>query len=87
MALCRVPAGGQREYVFLVVQRLSFHVDVPGWTALMVIVLVLFGFQFVAMGVIGEYLWRTLDEVRRRPAFIVEHVVGGAGSASTEEGE
>jgi glycosyltransferase involved in cell wall biosynthesis len=65
--------------LFLIIQRLTFHVDVPGWTALMVVVLVLFGFQFVAMGVTGEYIWRTLDEVRRRPAFIVDRVIGGAG--------
>lgn len=63
--------------LFLIVRRLSFNVMVPGWTALMVVVLVLFGFQFVAMGVTGEYIWRTLDEVRRRPAFIVDRVIGG----------
>lgn len=71
--------------LFLIIQRLTFHVAVPGWTALMVVVLVLFGFQFVAMGVTGEYLWRTLDEVRRRPAFIVERVIGGPGSAAPKE--
>lgn len=62
--------------IVLVVARLSFAIAVPGWTALMVTILVLFGFQFLALGVIGEYLWRTLDEVRRRPAFIVEKLVG-----------
>jgi glycosyltransferase involved in cell wall biosynthesis len=71
--------------LFLIVQRLTFHVAVPGWTALMVVVLVLFGFQFVAMGVTGEYIWRTLDEVRKRPAFIVERVIGGDGESRRGE--
>lgn len=62
--------------IFLIIAKLSLAIVVPGWTALMVTILVLFGFQFVALGVIGEYLWRTLDEIRRRPAFIVERLVG-----------
>jgi glycosyltransferase involved in cell wall biosynthesis len=62
--------------IILIIAKLSLAIVVPGWTALMVTVLVLFGFQFLALGVIGEYLWRTLDEVRRRPAFIIEKLVG-----------
>jgi hypothetical protein len=26
-------------------------------------------------GVLGEYMWRNLDETRRRPRFIVEHTI------------
>jgi dolichol-phosphate mannosyltransferase len=70
---------------FLVIRRLTFGIEVPGWTALMVVVLILFGFQFAAMGVTGEYLWRTLDEVRRRPAFIVDEVIGGGTDAGDGE--
>jgi len=73
--------------LFLIIQRLTFHVAVPGWTALMVVVLVLFGFQFVAMGVTGEYIWRTLDEVRRRPAYIVDRVIGGDNKDPQGENE
>jgi len=43
-----------------------------GWSSLMVIVLVLGGMQMVMMGVLGEYIWRALDEARRRPRYIVE---------------
>ncbi len=71
--------------IFIIVQRLTLHIAVPGWTALMVVVLVLFGFQFVAMGVTGEYIWRTLDQVRRRPAFIVDRVIGNERETSNRE--
>jgi len=39
---------------------------------LIVVVLVLGGIQMVMMGVLGEYLWRALDESRRRPRYIIE---------------
>jgi polyisoprenyl-phosphate glycosyltransferase len=45
---------------------------VQGWSSLMVVVLVVGGLQMMMMGVLGEYLWRALDESRRRPRYIVE---------------
>lgn len=30
------------------------------------------GLQLLALGVVGEYVWRALDESRRRPAYLVE---------------
>ena len=45
---------------------------VQGWSSLMVVVLVIGGAQMVMMGILGEYLWRTLDQARSRPQFIVE---------------
>jgi dolichol-phosphate mannosyltransferase len=71
--------------IFLAVEKLAFGIAVPGWTALMVTILVLFGFHFIAMGVIGEYIWRTLDEVRQRPAFIVEEIIGGKSGTEMHE--
>jgi dolichol-phosphate mannosyltransferase len=47
-----------------------------GWGSLMVVVLVIGGIQMLMMGVLGEYLWRALDESRRRPPYIVEAVCG-----------
>jgi dolichol-phosphate mannosyltransferase len=43
-----------------------------GWTSLMIVVLVLGGFQMLMMGILGEYLWRALDEARRRPRYLIE---------------
>ena len=51
----------------------AIHGDpVQGWSSLMVVVLVVGGLQMIMMGVLGEYLWRALDESRRRPRYIVE---------------
>ncbi len=45
---------------------------VEGWASLMVVFLIVSGLQLFLMGVMGEYLWRTLDEARHRPGFVVE---------------
>ena len=29
-------------------------------------------FQLVTLGVLGEYLWRTLDETKRRPSYLID---------------
>jgi dolichol-phosphate mannosyltransferase len=43
-----------------------------GWASTMVIILVLSGVQMMMLGVLGEYLWRTLDESRSRPLYVIE---------------
>ena len=56
---------------FVVVHAFSGQ-PVSGWSSLMVLVLLVGGFQILLMGVLGEYIWRTLDETRRRPRFLIE---------------
>jgi len=43
-----------------------------GWTKFAAALLIVSGLQWMMMGVLGEYLWRALDEARRRPRFIIE---------------
>ncbi len=45
---------------------------VAGWASILVVVLVLGGVQLLVLGILGEYLWRTFDEARRRPGYIIE---------------
>jgi polyisoprenyl-phosphate glycosyltransferase len=61
--------------VFVAAMRLLGLIDEPGFAAVMVAVLILSGAQLVVTGLIGEYLWRVLEETRRRPAFIVAQSV------------
>jgi glycosyltransferase involved in cell wall biosynthesis len=44
----------------------------PGWAETVILVLLLGGIQMIMIGVIGEYLWRTMDESRSRPVFFIE---------------
>ena len=45
---------------------------VPGVTTTVIAVLLLGGIQLMAIGIIGEYLARVYDEVKRRPLYLVE---------------
>jgi dolichol-phosphate mannosyltransferase len=59
-------------YAVFVIVNAILRRPVQGWSSLMVVVLVIGGMQMFMMGVLGEYLWRTLDESRRRPRFLIE---------------
>lgn len=45
---------------------------IPGWSPIMILILLIGGFQMIMLGIIGEYLWRALDQVRNRPMYIIE---------------
>ena len=45
---------------------------VTGWPSLMVVNLFMFGILFLALGMMGEYIWRSLEETRKRPLFIID---------------
>jgi len=34
------------------------------------------GVQWLAVGVVGQYVWRALEEVRRRPQYLIERPSG-----------
>lgn len=64
----------------IVIGRLLFQFRVEGWSSLMVVILIVSGVQMMMIGVLGEYLWRNLEETRRRPRYIVEKIVEGGDS-------
>jgi polyisoprenyl-phosphate glycosyltransferase len=61
--------------LFVIIAKISGAVPVEGWSALMVVILFVSSFQMIALGVIGEYVWRALDVSRKRPLYIVEEVI------------
>ena len=48
----------------------------PGWTSLIIVVLILGGVQLVTLGLIGEYIAKMYLEAKRRPLYIVDESVG-----------
>lgn len=60
-------------YASVVVINALRGVQLPyGWSSTICVILVIGGIQMLMMGVLGEYLWRALDESRARPRYIVE---------------
>lgn len=50
---------------------LLFGSDVPGWTTLAAGLMFFSGIQLISIGVLGEYLGRVYDEVKKRPLYII----------------
>ena len=42
------------------------------------------GFQLVAIGIVGEYVWRALEETRRRPSYLIEAMAGQREAAKLQ---
>ena len=57
--------------VFLVFYKLLHGLPIEGWTSLMVALAFFSGVQLLSLGILGEYLWRTLDAARARRGYLV----------------
>ncbi|HUM02035.1 MAG TPA: glycosyltransferase family 2 protein [Thermoanaerobaculia bacterium] len=66
-------------YIVVVLVLKIRGVNVTGWTTLMFFILFLGGVQLIVVGVLGEYVGRIYEEVKRRPLYLVAEVVGGEG--------
>ncbi len=62
-------AGG---LFFILWRVLGFENSQQGFTTLVTLVLFLGGIQLIGIGVLGEYLGRVYDEVKRRPHYLVK---------------
>lgn len=66
-----VAAAGFLYAIFIFVRAIKGN-PVPGWSSLMVVLLLLGGLQMIMFGLVGEYLWRNLEESRKRPLAFIE---------------
>ena len=64
-------------FVLSIVIFWRFYIGNPveGWSSLMVVILVIGGVQMIMLGILGEYLWRTFDEARNRPRYIIDYTL------------
>ncbi|MFA6459156.1 MAG: glycosyltransferase family 2 protein [Candidatus Paceibacterota bacterium] len=62
--------------VYVITQSILGNISVSGYAALMSVVTFLLGLIMIMLGIIGEYLWRTLDETRKRPSFVIDETHG-----------
>lgn len=52
--------------------RFVNNVPFKGYAPIMIIILISSGLIMIMLGIIGEYLWRTYDETRKRPLYIIK---------------
>ncbi len=62
----------------IVIRTMLFGNPVPGYPSLLAVVLFIGSVQLVTLGIMGEYLGRIFNEVKRRPLYLVErHLPSG----------
>ena len=65
-------AGASYAAVVVVGRMVGWVAAGTGFAALMTVLLVGQGIILMMLGILGEYLWRTFDESRGRPRYIIE---------------
>ncbi len=57
--------------IVLFVLKFFVNLGIVGWTSTITTILFIGGIQLITLGIIGEYLARIYDEVKRRPEYII----------------
>jgi dolichol-phosphate mannosyltransferase len=55
-----------------IVEKVTVGTPILGWASLMCVVCLSSGTILLTLGVLGEYIWRTLDAARNRPPYIID---------------
>ena len=59
----------------LLIAKLRGAIPIQGYTTILVMILFSSGLIMFTLGLLGEYVWRTLDAVRQRPISIIDTTV------------
>lgn len=62
--------------IIIIFQRLFTDTTVSGWASTIAVILFTQGIVLMMLGIIGEYIGRIFDEIKGRPIYIVNEVVG-----------
>ena len=84
IGLCVALMGFLLAFV-LILQKFTFDSMPDGWSSLIVTMLIIGGVQLMALGVIGEYLGRTLLTLNMRPQYVISDEIN-IGSDANEHG-
>ncbi len=60
--------------IMVIHEKLTVGTPILGYASLMCVVLLGFGLVFIMLAILGEYIWRALEEARNRPPFIIDRV-------------
>lgn len=61
--------------LFVVLQKLIWGIDIPGYATIIVLILLLGGVQLFCIGIIGEYVGRTFEQSKQRPIYIAKEIL------------
>lgn len=61
--------------IMIAIAKVTGWITLSGWSSMMTVILLVSSFQMISIGVLGEYLWRTLDASRSRPNYLIDKVI------------
>ena len=61
--------------IWVVLEKLIWGIDVPGYATMIVLTLLLGGIQLLCIGIIGEYVGRTFEQSKDRPIYIAKEIL------------
>jgi dolichol-phosphate mannosyltransferase len=82
-----IAVGAVLVGAYVAVMKLGFGEDYPlGFPTITLLIALLGGMQLVAIGILGEYIGRIYDEVKQRPAYIVDRFFNPPALGRREQG-
>jgi dolichol-phosphate mannosyltransferase len=60
--------------ILVIKEKVTEGTPILGYASIMCVMLFGFGLAFIMLAVLGEYIWRALEESRKRPPFIIDRV-------------
>ena len=60
--------------ILVIKEKVTEGTPILGYASIMCVLLLGFGLAFIMLAILGEYIWRTLEESRKRPPFIIDHI-------------
>ncbi|HSE42340.1 MAG TPA: glycosyltransferase family 2 protein [Acidobacteriota bacterium] len=67
---------GLSGFIVLLFKAVISNTSISGWAGAITTILFVGGIQLISIGVIGEYVSRIFDEVRKRPFYLVRNIKG-----------
>ena len=60
--------------IYVITEKITKQTPILGYASEMTVLFFGFGVLFLMLSMLGEYIWRTLEESRNRPPFIIDEV-------------
>ncbi|MCH7535380.1 MAG: glycosyl transferase family 2, partial [Bacteroidetes bacterium] len=60
---------------YVVLRTILYNDLYTGWPTLIATLMIGFGITNIGLGIVAEYLWRTLDASRNRPVFVIDELI------------
>lgn len=61
--------------LLLVINYFRGNAPFNGWTPIMMLILLFGGLQLIMLGFIGEYMWRNIEQTKKKPMYVVKQVI------------